>query len=135
MDRDKTLRQNSGRGMVDTGFESYGSYISIPDRRRHRHAESCCALWSAVGLGKVSVTVLPDTRRVRRNRGSGPGSSCLAQWQEGLPRRRVTAVMEPGSQITQAEELFHELGSLGFQSGEIIRHKGLLFYSAISLYA
>src|SRR5205807_1751816 len=35
-------------------------------------------------------------RRVRRNCGSCPGSLCLAQWQEGLPQRRVTAVMEPG---------------------------------------
>src|SRR6516164_1062637 len=49
-----------------------------------------------MGLGKLSVTVLPDTRRVRRNCGSCPGSLCLAQWQEGLPQRRVTAVMEPG---------------------------------------
>src|SRR5580704_11705562 len=31
-----------------------------------------------------------------------------------------------GSQITQAEELFQEFGSLGFQSGEVIRHKGFL---------
>src|SRR6202008_4633476 len=57
---------------------------------------SCCALRSAVGLGKVSVTVFPATRRVRRNCGSCPGSLRLAQWQEGLPQRRVTAVIEPG---------------------------------------
>src|SRR5215831_11842554 len=58
-------------------------------------ATSCCALRRAVGLGKLSVTILPDTRRVRRNCGSCPGSLCLAQWQEGLPQRRVTAVIEP----------------------------------------
>jgi hypothetical protein len=29
-------------------------------------------------------------------------------------------------QITQAEELLQELGSLGFQSCEIVRHRGLL---------
>ncbi len=38
------------------------------------------------------------------------------------------------SQITQAEELLQELGSLGLQSGEIVRHEGLLFCSASSLY-
>src|SRR5260370_21088811 len=57
---------------------------------------SCWALRRAVGLGKVSVTVLPATRRVRRNCGSCPGSLRLAQWQDGLPQRRVTAVMEQG---------------------------------------
>jgi hypothetical protein len=50
----------------------------------------------AAGLGKVSVTVLPATRRVRRNCGSCPGSLRLAQWQDGLPQRRRTAVREPG---------------------------------------
>src|SRR5207244_10919707 len=33
---------------------------------RWNSATSCCALRSAVGLGKVSVTVLPATRRARR---------------------------------------------------------------------
>src|SRR6266481_4084980 len=49
-----------------------------------------------MGLGKLSVTVLPATLRVRRNWGSWPGSFGLAQWQVGLPQRRMTAVMEPG---------------------------------------
>ena len=31
------------------------------------------------------------------------------------------------SQITQAEELLQELGSLGLQGGEIVRHKGSPF--------
>src|SRR5437660_4718869 len=64
--------------------------------KRWNSATSCWALRRAVGLGKVSVTVLPATRRVRRNCGSCPGSLRLAQWQDGLPQRRVTAVMEPG---------------------------------------
>src|SRR5256885_8139427 len=71
-------------------------------RRRHTRLQGdwssdvCSSDLSAVGLGKVSVTVLPATRRVRRNWGACPGSLRLAQWQEGLPQRRVTAVMEPG---------------------------------------
>ena len=32
-----------------------------------------------------------------------------------------------GSQITQAEELFQEFGSLGFQSGEVIRIRVVSF--------
>src|SRR5437899_12359259 len=39
-----------------------------------------------------------------------------------------------GSQITQGEELFQELGSLGLQRGEVIRHKGLLLCSGSILY-
>src|SRR5438132_1778565 len=69
--------------------------------KRWNSATSCCALRSAVGLAKLSVTVLPATRRVRRNCGSCPGSWCLAQWQEGLPQRRITAVMEPGRRSPQ----------------------------------
>src|SRR5256885_7478366 len=71
-------------------------------RRRHTRLQGdwssdvCSSDLSAVGLGKVSVTVLPATRRVRRNWGSCPGSLRLAQWQDDLPQRRVTAVMEPG---------------------------------------
>src|SRR5207302_1477393 len=64
--------------------------------KRWNSVTSCWALRRAVGLGKVSVTVLPATRRVRRNCGSCPGSLCLAQWQDGLPQRRMTAVREPG---------------------------------------
>src|ERR1700737_1539931 len=38
------------------------------------------------------------------------------------------------SQITQAEELLQEFGSLGLQRGEGVRHKGSPFCSASSLY-
>src|ERR1017187_890575 len=64
--------------------------------KRRNSATSFCALRKAAGLGKLSVTVLPATRRVRRNWGSWPGSFGLAQWQGGLPQRRTTTVIEPG---------------------------------------
>src|ERR1700675_3035035 len=49
-----------------------------------------------MGVGKVCVWVLPATLRVSRSCGSWPGSFGLAQWQVGLPQRRMTALMEPG---------------------------------------
>src|ERR1035438_149555 len=64
--------------------------------KRRNSATSFCALRKAAGLGKLSVTVLPATRRVRRNWGSWPGSFGFAQWFLRLPQRRTTAVIEPG---------------------------------------
>jgi len=40
---------------------------------------------------------------------------------EGLPQRRVTAVMEPGRRSPRGGNFCKELGSLRLQSGEIVR--------------
>src|SRR3974377_2551316 len=93
-------RCSTGRSRQILSLRATRSWLSF--WKRWNSATSCCALRSAVGLGKVSVPVLPATRRVRRNCGSCPGSLCLAQWQEGLPQRRVTAVMEPGRRSLKA---------------------------------
>src|SRR5438552_5919256 len=90
--------------------------------KRWNSATSCCALRSAVGLGKVSVTVLPATRRGSRNCGSCPGSLCLAQWQEGLPQRRVTAVMEPGRRSPKAR---NSSRSLDLWASKVARSSGM----------
>ena len=74
----------------------YGGDITETLLKRGNSATSCCALRGAAGLGKLCVTVLPATLGVSRNCGSWPGSLGLAQWQEGLSQRRVTAVIEPG---------------------------------------
>lgn len=51
-------------------------------------------------------------------------------WFSAMARRLPTAPNHggnrPGPQVTQAEEILQELGSLGIERGEIIRHNGFL---------
>src|SRR6516164_6392339 len=82
-----------------------------------------------MGLGKLSVTVLPAMRRVR-------AKLRIMSWVVvfgAVAGRLATAAGYggdgTGSQIAQAEELLQELGSLRFQSSQIIRHRDLLSVS------
>jgi len=87
---------------------------------------SVCALRQAAGEGKDSPTVLPSTLRVSRICGSWPGSFGLAQWQLGLPQRRLTA------QIAQGSELAKDLGSLSFQFLKRFGHSDDLLILSVS---
>src|SRR5256886_16935176 len=93
---------STGRSRQIFSLRATRSWLSF--WKRGNSVTSCWALRRAVGLGKVSVTVLPATRRVRRNCGSCPGSLRLAQWQDGLPQRdrKSTRLNSSHSQISYA---------------------------------
>jgi hypothetical protein len=68
---------------------------------------------SAVGLGKVFGHRLAGHSA---SEAKLRGSLCLAQWQEGLPERRVTAVMEPGRRSNSFRSLDLGLSKVGLLS-------------------
>jgi hypothetical protein len=90
-------------------------------------------LRSAVGLGKISVTVLPD---------GASQTKLIADHVQvvvfGAMAGRLVAASGHGgngtrSKITQAEELVQELGSLRFQSCQLVRVSFLYRISSVRI--